>query len=216
MRATYPVRSLKSWLPSIALLAIALTSSNAFAQGNIGSLDDRSSPGGYTTVTIGGTVWGKYTAQAGASTDSLDPRVERRLEPRIDTGNGNYTFEARYNIEAADDTTIAQILNAAPTSSDPYKPVVFVKVFSDGSRWKISNKGVTLGYVNKNTSSSRPTFVMKIVSDGDSSKIYLNGSLKGNFVHERVGRDSQMRYGNYHHGSGTARILIRDVTFDAP
>lgn len=195
----------------ILLTGVALAT-QAHAQNNIGTLDDRSSTGGYTVAN----GWGVYTVPAGSSLDSHDPRVERKLLPKIDTGLGNFVYQATYNIVGADNTTIAQILNYDPTSPDRYKPVIFIIARSNGANWDIYNQSTKLFTIAKNSGASQPTFVLRVDSNGSSSTIRINGVIKGTFTHARVGENSEMRYGNYHHGNGTATIRVKNVTFTAP
>jgi integrase len=68
----------------------------------------------------------------------------------------------------------------------------------------------------KNSSGSTPTFKMRIESDGTKAKVYINGSLKYTETFDRLGTNSEMRYGAYHHGSGTAKIRVKTVSFTAP
>lgn len=193
---------------------IAMTSlytTQIAAQSHIGDIDDRTkAPGCYSTSN----GWGVYTVKGGKSnsTDIHDPRCERRnLTPKIDTGL-TLTFEATYRVDSADNTTIAQILNYDPNSSDKHKPVVFILAKDRGSEWGIYDQGNELGRVSKNS-----VFSIKITSYSSNGKmfsdIYLNGTKESTKQHARVGQNSQMRYGNYHHGDGTAVIRIKDVSF---
>ncbi len=207
-------------LKKFALAASLMSAAQLSAANNPGTLDDRSDGGNYVDQT---GSWGLYTVPANSTTggSSLDPRVERRFDDnKIDTQYSR-TFEARYNIVNADNTTIAQVLNYDASNSDTTQPQVFVVANSNGSKWDITNKGTFLFSINKNTSTSQPTFVLRIRSYsrtvngqlGMYSDIFVNGSSKGTFKHARIGDQSTMRYGAYHHGSGTAKIRVSEVSF---
>jgi hypothetical protein len=89
---------------------------------------------------------------------------------------------------------------------------VFIIARERGEQWGIYDQANELGRVSKGS-----TFTVKVTSysSGGSmySDIYLNGSKESTKKHARVGQHSQMRYGNYHHGDGTAVVRIKDVSF---
>ncbi len=199
-------------LKGLLVLSALMISSQAKAQNNIGSLDDRCKTYDYST----NDGYGVYKVQAGQSTDEHDPRIERTLSPKIYANKGDYTFQARYNIANADLSTIAQILNYDGNSTDTNQPVIFINAKSNGSNWDIYCKERKFYTVAKNANGNQPTFVLKLITNGEETRIYVNGSLKTTYKHARIGQHSTMRYGCYHHGSGTAQIRVKDVTFTAP
>jgi hypothetical protein len=146
----------------------------------------------------------------------LTPRVERWFSGKgaIKPGNGVYTFSATYKIDAANDTTIFQLLNHDPKSDDAHKPLCFITVFpsADDTEWHIhkGNKTETplLAAVAKTNA-----FAVKLQTDGTRWLVWVNGkqAASGNF--SREGSSTSMRYGAYHHGKGLAKVHVTNAKF---
>lgn len=198
--------SLKQGLLFLTASLIAVV---CIGQNNIGQLDDRCKTKNYRAID----GWGEYPVQAGQSTDSHDPRIERKGLTKIKPGDKR-TFEATYKIVNANNTTFAQILNQDQRTSDKHKPVVFIIADPSGDKWRIRDQQKELIKISKNEE-----FTLRIDTYYNGSKtkcysdVYINGVKKETKTHARVGQDAQMRYGNYHHGNGTAVIRVKNVTW---
>lgn len=146
----------------------------------------------------------------------LTPRVERWFDGRgsIEPGKGVYTFSATYKIEAANNTTIFQLLNHDPKSQDTHKPLCFITVFpsSDGARWQV-HQGNNTGTPLLKTVAKTEVFTVKLQTDGTRYHVWINGKhvTSGNF--SRGGTSTSMRYGAYHHGKGLAKVHVTQAMF---
>ncbi len=200
----------------LATLALAATSAQAAITTYSATTDDRSelSSSGYT----GGNPE-KVVITSSEVSGTYDPRVERFYggSGSMVRNQGVYTFTARFKVESANYTTIAQILDYDASSSDIRVPMLFL-VASEGTandgRWTLYNGNPERpGATALTTVAKTSTFSVKITSNGSRLKLWINGNLEVDKAYSRIGDSSNMRYGAYHHGAGRASVLIYDARF---
>lgn len=144
----------------------------------------------------------------------LTPRVERFFGGKgsIQPDKGVYTFSASYKIDAADNTTIFQLLNHFPGTEDVHRPMCFITAFpsADGTQWHIHQGNSTetglLAAVAK-----ADAFTVKLQADGTRYHFWINDKhvVSGGFP--RAAKSATMRYGAYHHGKGLAKVHVTDA-----
>jgi len=146
----------------------------------------------------------------------LTPRVERWFDGKgsIKPDKGVFTFSATYKIDAANNTTIFQLLNHFPGTDDAHRPTCFVTVFSseDGAKWQIHRGNST----EKPLLASVPktdAFTVKLQADGTRYHIWINGKYAASGYFPPASKSTSMRYGAYHHGKGVAKIHVTDAKF---
>ena len=146
----------------------------------------------------------------------LTPRVERWFDGKgsIKTGNGVYTFSATYKLEAANDTTIFQLLNHDPKSDDVHKPLCFITVFpsGDGTKWDIHKGNKTESPLLASIPKAE-SFTAKLQTDGTRWLVCINGRQAASGDYPREGKSTSLRYGAYHHGKGLAQVHVTKAKF---
>lgn len=147
----------------------------------------------------------------------LTPRVERWFAGKgaIEKGKGVYTFSASYKIDAANDTTIFQLLNHDPKSDDAHKPLCFITVFpsEDGTKWDI-HKGNKTDTPLLASVAKADSFKVKLQTDGTRWLVWINGRQAADGAFSREGKSTSMRYGAYHHGKGLAKVHVIGAGFE--
>lgn len=208
-------RSIATFLALLSI--IALTSvARAEVTNFKADTDDRSNIEGHGYSKSGDTETFIIAAADRKKGQRLTPRVEREFDGkgRIKTGKGVYTFSATYKIDAANDTTIFQLLNHDPKSNDTHKPLCFITVFSgdDGAKWHIHRGNSTdkplLAAIPK-----KDSFTAKLQTDGTRWVVWIDGKQVADGGYPREGKNTSMRYGAYHHGKGVARVHVNNAMF---
>lgn len=136
--------------------------------------------------------------------NGLDPRAETFFSARIpvSTSSMKYEFNANYFISDVERTTIFQLLNRDLSSSDRYKPVVFVVA------WKKSNGKLKIcmfescSHVWDNINTA---FTFRMKASGKKATIWVSGRAKTfDLVRPKNGAyrprgSHEVRWGVYHH-----------------
>ncbi len=178
--------------------------------------DDRHRIDGHGYSTSGDTETFIIAAADRKKGQRLTPRVEREFNGKgqIRDGKGVYTFSATFKLDAANNTTIFQLLNHFPGAEDAHKPMCFITAFpgKDGTKWQI----------HKGNSTDRPLlaavpmtdkFAVKLQADGARYHIWINGKYAASGDFPLSAKSTTMRYGAYHHGEGVAKVHVTNATF---
>jgi hypothetical protein len=136
------------------------------------------------------------------TSSGLDPRVETHMTHKILPDTGPYAFKAKFAIDKAKFTTIAQILDFKQGASDTRRPQLFLTAskLSDGrvDLWDGNPENNNATYLGRFPSS----FNVRITTDGLSAKLFINNNLERSVTFERRPTHSFIRFGAYHHGAG--------------
>ncbi len=159
----------------------------------------------FSSSTSNGTLYETFIVPSGsqAISSSLDPRVERVNDRRIDADQTiSYTFTASYTVRSAKRTTVAQILNVDNSSSDGTKPVLFL-IANRGTDGKVTLSQGHLSSSNNGFWKGDNVFSLKIVTNGRKADVFVDNVKEHTQTFERTGDHSYMRYGAYHHDTNS-------------
>ncbi|MEM7674394.1 MAG: hypothetical protein AAF449_00165 [Myxococcota bacterium] len=139
------------------------------------------------------------------SGEKHDPRVEATFSGAKFSAGQQKTFNGRFTIEQGKDTTIAQLLNSNPSSSDKNKPSAFV-TYEDGALY-LGHKSAGRKLVNVTPGRE---FELTMKSDGRTTNIFVNGQHVGR-DQARPGGQNYFRYGAYMHGGKNTNQEVKAI-----
>lgn len=211
-----------SRLGMLIWMATVSVATNAVADNNPGTLEDRSATFDFTEMDAFGVYRLKSGETSSVSGDRFPTRMERRIPLFRLKAGATSTFEAEFRISDAGQTTFAQVKTQPP---GPHGNVIFIYAEDDGKNWKIFNDE----YRSSDGKRSRKRLLTTIAksthinlkletsynSDAteSSTKITINGRSYGTTKHFQLGSDGfHFRYGAYRAIGSDARVLVRNVS----